>query len=374
MLYFDHHAATPIAARVREAMAHAHAHAWANPESAHQAGRAARAVREGVRTRLATLLSAKPADLVLAGTGTEALHLGLLGLARSQRGAGRDQVVLSALEHPALRGAAQLLQAEGFRIHTLPFEAGRPSGPDELARALGAQTACAAMQWVNHETGTILPVREYAAVCRAHGVPLLVDACQALGKLPLDVVALGASALVVSAAKVGGPAGVSALWHERGLALSPVLSGGGQERGLRPGTPDVGALAGFGAALELLDERLAAAPRLAAERARIEQAAIALGALVNGAERERVGTVTNLSFPGWRADILVAALDLEGLCVSAGAACSSGVSRPSPVIEALYPDQPWRAEAAIRISLGPDTSSAEVDQAIAILERVIRRA
>jgi cysteine desulfurase len=172
---------------------------------------------------------------------------------------------------------------------------------------------------------------------------------------------------------VGGPAGVSALWHERCLALAPVLLGGAQERGLRPGTPDVAALAGLGAALDRLGERLAAMAHIATLRDRIEDACVARGALVNGAESPRVATVTNLSVPGWRADILVAALDLEGLCVSAGAACSSGVPAPSPVIEALYPGSPWRAEAAIRVSLGPETSPSDVDQAIAILMRVLQR-
>jgi cysteine desulfurase len=373
MIYLDHHAATPLSAAVQRAMAAAHAEAWANPESVHQAGRAARALREGVRARLAAAVEAKPADLVLAGTGTEALHLGLLGLARTRRVAGHDKLVLGALEHPAVRGAAQLLRAEGFRVHTLAMSEARPLAPELLAAALGDDSACAAIQWVNHETGTIFPIAEYAAVCRTRGVPLLVDACQALGKLPLDVTQLNVSALAVAAAKIGGPAGVSALWHERCVELAPLLSGGAQERGLRPGTPDVAALAGFGAALDALPERLAACARIAALRDRFERAAVALGAEVNGLEAERVATVTNLGFPGWRADILVAALDLEGLCVSAGAACSSGLAAPSPVIEALYPGTPARAERAIRVSFGPETSADEVDQAIAILARVVGR-
>lgn len=374
MIYLDHHAATPLSAHVRNAMARAHEQAWANPESVHQAGRKARAVREGVRKQLAEALAAKPADVIFAGTGTEALHLGLVGFARARKAQGCDKIVLGALEHPALHGAAQLLAREGFRVQVLAPTAARPFAPEQLESALADDTACAALQWVNHETGSVFPIAQYAEACRRKGVPLLVDACQALGKLPIDVNALGVSALVIAAAKVGGPAGVSALWHERCVELTPLLQGGAQERGFRPGTPDVAALAGFGAALDELGQRLAAVPRMAALRDQLERTGVALGASINGAEAERVASVTNLSFPGWRNDILVAALDLEGLCVSAGAACSSGLSAPSPVLQALYPEAPWRAESGVRISLGPDTSAEEVAEAEAIVRRVIQRA
>jgi cysteine desulfurase len=187
------------------------------------------------------------------------------------------------------------------------------------------------------------------------------------------VSALGAAALVVSAAKIGAAAGVSALWHERGRALSPVLHGGQQERGFRPGTADVAALAGFGAAARAIEARLREMPRVAARRDRIERAACALGGVVNGEQGLRVASVSNVSFRGWRGDVLVAALDVEGLCVSAGAACSSGLGAPSPVLQAMYPGEPWRAESAVRFSLGPETTDEEVEGATEILTRVLRR-
>jgi cysteine desulfurase len=371
MIYLDHHAASPLSVPVREAMARAHETGWANPDSTHTQGRAARAVREAARLQVAAALGAKPADLILAGSGTEALNLAVLGVARGT--APGTAMVVSALEHPAVSGPVQQLQREGYVLRELPAMQGQPCDAEALRSWLGAPTACVAVQWVNHETGTIFPVAEYAAVCRAAGVPLIVDASQAFGRLPVDVGALDAAALVVASAKIGGPAGVSALWHARGLALSPVLHGGQQERGFRPGTADVAALAGFGAAAQTVHTRLAAMPRVAALRDRIEQAACTLGGVVNGAARERVGSVTNLSFPGWRGDVLVAALDVEGLCVSAGAACSSGLGAPSPVLRAMYPDEPWRAESALRISLGPETTEAEIDGAITILTRVLSR-
>jgi cysteine desulfurase len=372
VIYLDHHAATPLSEPVREAMARAHAQAWGTPESVHAQGRAARALREAARQELAAALGAKPADLVLAGSGTEALNLAVLGLARGAPAGAA--VVVGAVEHPAVLAPARQLEREGFSLCVLPVPAGAPLGVDRLQQQLAAgPVACVAVQWVNHETGTIFPVAEYAAACRAAGVPFVVDACQALGRLPLDVGALGAAALVVSAAKIGGPAGASALWHERGRALSPVLHGGQQERGFRPGTADVAALAGFGAAARALEGRLQAMPRVAAQRDRIERAACALGGVVNGDAGARVASVSNVSFPGWRAEVLVAALDVEGMCVSAGAACSSGLGAPSPVLQAMYPDEPWRAEAALRVSLGPETTDEEVDGAIEILTRVLGR-
>jgi cysteine desulfurase len=372
VIYLDHHAATPLSPEVREAMARAHEQAWGNPESVHAQGRAARALREAARHELAEALGAKPADLVLAGSGTEALNLAVLGLARGAPiGA---FVVVSAVEHPAVLAAARQLEREEFSLCALPVPAGAPFGADRLRQQLAAgASACVAVQWVNHETGTIFPVAEYAAVCRDAGVPLVIDACQAFGRLPIDVSGLGAAALVVSAAKIGGPAGVSALWHARGRALSPVLYGGQQERGFRPGSADVAALAGFGAAARMVDQRLRAMPRLAGQRDRIERAACALGGVVNAAEGARVASVSNVSFPGWRGDVLVAALDVEGLCVSAGAACSSGLGAPSPVLQAMYPDEPWRAESALRFSLGPETTDEEVEGAIEILTRVVPR-
>lgn len=374
MIYLDHHAATPLSPEVCSAMARAHEQAWGNPESVHAAGRAARALRETTRTRVAEALRAKPADIVLAGSGSEALNLAVLGIARARREShGALRVISSAVEHPAVSACVAQLEREGFaRVELAPRE-GAAFSPDELASALRTPTACVAIQWVNHETGHIWPIADYAACCARAGVPLIVDACQALGKLPIDVSALpGVSALVVAAAKIGGPAGVSALFHARSEPLWPALHGGAQERGLRPGTPDVAALAGFAAALDGLPARLAAQPRIAALRERIELAAIALGGSAN-ATQARVATVSNVSFPGLRADVLVAALDVEGLCVSAGAACSSGLAAPSPVLRAMYADSPWRAESAVRFSLGPETSAAEVAAAAEILARVLGR-
>jgi cysteine desulfurase len=318
-------------------------------------------------------VGAQPADLVFTGGGTEACNLAVLGLV-GERAAGAH-LVTSALEHPAVLGALDALLVRGARVQQLPLANALPPSPSALAEALRDDTALVALQWVNHETGCIAPVHAYAELCRSRGVPLVVDASQVLGKLPCDVEALGASAVVFAASKLGGPAGAAALWVDRARPLAQLSFGGAQERGRRAGTPDVAALTGFAAAVEAVPARLAERERLARRRDRLEQALVALGAAVNAAAAggERVATVCNVSVPGWRGEVLVAALDLEGLCASAGAACSSGLGAPSPVLLGLYPDEPWRAESALRLSLGPETSDDDVTQAIEILQRVLGR-
>lgn len=243
-----------------------------------------------------------------------------------------------------------------------------------MSRAITDDTALVAIQRVNHETGTILPVASYAEICRARRVPLFVDATQALGKIPLDVGTLGASVVAFASHKIGGPAGAGALWIARDAGdLNPLIVGGSQERGRRAGTPDVVSAAGFGAACTNLPNRLAAMHGIAVARDRLERALITMGALRNALEAERVATVTNVALRGWRGTTLVAALDLEGLEVASGAACSSGVDAPSPVITAMHSDEPWRASSSLRLSLGPETSEQDVTHTIEIVKRVLAR-
>ena len=366
MIYLDHHAATPIPETVRRAMEDAASAAWANPSSTHAAGRASRRLLENARTVIAESIGAKPADVVLTAGGTEACNLGIRGLA-----AGCSRVVTSAIEHPAVAQTALRLEREGRDLVTLAVPQGQPPSVEALASQVDAETLVA-MQWVNHETGTVFPVEAYARVCRGRGARFFVDATQALGKIQIDAGSLGAHAIALAGQKVGGPAGGGACWVAREIELDPVLDGGPQERGRRPGTPDALSVVGFGAACGLVGARLGAQPRIRALRDQIEAELVALGAAVNGVE-PRTGTVANLSFRGWEGPLLVAALDLEGVCVSAGAACSSGLQEPSPVLLAMYPDEQWRAGSAVRISLGIETTPEDIDLALRGFRRVLAR-
>ncbi len=372
MIYLDHHAATPLSAEVRAALAQAHAQGWANPQSVHAAGRAARQLLEQARAHVATAIGGKPADIVFTSGGTEACNLGLLGLLPLERAANAS-IVSTAIEHPAISAVITRLAQAGAKVKLLDVIAGRAPTPDEFAAQLSDGTSLAVVQWVNHETGTLLPIAEYARIASERSVPLVVDACQAFGRVPIDVHALGVSALIVAASKVGGPKGVGALWIERCRELSPLVVGGAQEKGRRAGTPDVVGFAGFGCAAQQIPQRLQQMTSIAVLRDRLEQGAIALGGVLNGSAGPRAASVTNLSFRGWRGEHLVAALDIEGVCASSGAACSSGLGAPSPVLLAMHADEPWRAESALRMSLGPETSEDEVDRALAVLQRVLSR-
>lgn len=368
MIYLDHHAASPMSAAAREAVARARERAWANPSSVHAAGRAARAALEQAREEVARAIGAVPADVVFTSGGTEACNLGVLGLAA---GAPR-RVVTTRIEHPAVSEPVAALERAGAEVIRLDVPEGRPPSLEALDAALEG-AGLAALGWVNAETGTVLPVPAYAERCRARGVPLFVDATQALGKLEVDASRTGASALALAAVKIGGPPGAGALWVARGTPLEPRALGGAQERGRRAGSLDAAALAGFGAACAAVGARLAAMAEVACRRDRLERALVAHGAVVNGAAGPRVATVTSVSVPGWRGSRLVAALDLEGLCASSGSACSSGVDAPSPVVAAMSPSEPWRAESALRLSLSAETTDAEIDEALCILERVLAR-
>ncbi len=365
MIYLDHHAAAPPGPEAREAMRAAEADGWANPSSVHGAGRAAKARLEQARREVATAIGAEPADLVLTGGGTEAVNLGIHGLgARSGAGAR----VTTVCEHPAVHEALGALGGAS----RLDVPRGVPPSPETVGATV-APGVLVAIQWVNHEVGTVFPIAAYANAVRSRGGLLFVDATQALGKVRVDVASLGADAVAFASHKMGGPGGAGALWVRRGLDLEPLLRGGGQERGRRPGTPDVVAAVGFGAACRGVERRLAAMPEVAAKRDRIEAAARRLGASVQAEGAPRVATVTHLAFPGWRGAVLVAALDVEGVCVASGAACSSGVAEPSRGIAAMYPDDPARADG-IRVSLGPETTWEDVERAVITIEKVVRRA
>ena len=380
MIYLDHHAAAPLEPRVRDAMDAARALGWANPSSAHAAGREARAVVERARETVAAAVGVSPSEVMFTSGGTEACNLAVLGLVARPR-----RIVSTSIEHPAIAEAVALRESEGSEVLRLGLPEGASPSIEQVASALDGADLCA-LQWVGHETGTILDVVPIARECAARGIPLAVDATQALGKvifgeamperstrLALDLGALGASAVALASSKIGGPQGVAALVVRRDVTLAPRQIGGGQERGRRAGTPDPVSIAGFAEAVALAPARLAAMVEVAAQRERLEAALVALGAVVNGAAGARVATVTNVSIPGWRGTSLVAALDLEGLCVAHGAACSSGVDEPSKVVLAMAPDAPWRADGALRLSLGPSTTDAEIDEAIAILRRVLAR-
>jgi cysteine desulfurase len=371
---FDHNATTRLDPRVATAMRVALDDAHGNPSSVHADGRRARDLVERARGEVARLLGGASTGVVFTSGGTEADVLGVVGGARAARAAGRPaRVVSSPLEHPAVQGALATLAAEGFEIVRVPVDASGRIDPADVTRALAPGAALASFALANHELGNVYDVAAFAAAAKAAGALVHVDAVQAAGKWPVDVGALGADLVAISAHKLYGPKGVGALWVRPGVALVPLFGGGHQEKGLRPGTENVLGVIGLGEAARLArEEAPGAADDVAARRDRLEAGARALGARVNGDPAARVGNTSNLAWDGVSGEVLVIALDLEGVSASTGAACTSGSVEPSPVLLAL--GQP-RAQAAcgVRLSLGRDNRDDEVERVLALLPGLVAR-
>lgn len=359
-IYLDWNATTPPHEDVLAALAAASREAWANPASVHQPGRTARRHIEELREAIAELAGAHPRDVVVTSGGTEANNLAL---------AGARALLTSRIEHPSVTRVAEELAVRGVPVRWLRVGPSGRVDPHDVARDLAElpRPVTVVVMAVNHETGAIQDLEGVFEVVRAAGARLHVDAVQAVGKLTPEFWSR-ADSITLAAHKLRGPKGIGALvFRGPPSELRPVLRGGGQERGLRPGTQDAALAAGFRAALRRVGELPERHRALGALRDRLEQA-LADWAQPN-VSSSRVPHVSNLWVRGRRADELVAALDLEGIWVSSGSACSAGSSEPSPVLREMFGSA--RAQESIRVSLGELTSPEEVDTAISVMRRVL---
>jgi tRNA (5-methylaminomethyl-2-thiouridylate)-methyltransferase len=371
-IYLDHNATTPAAPEVLDAVAVALRALPGNPSSTHAAGRAARAAIEAARRDVAALLGASSEEIVFTAGGTEGNDLairGLLGAAR--RNGGRPHVVSSPIEHPSVLGA---LAAADVDLTLLPVGPDGAIHPEALRAALRADTALVTLALANHEIGNVYDVAALAAIARAGGALVHADAVQAAGKIPVDVAALGVDALTVSAHKLHGPKGAGAIFIRRGAPFEPPTRGGHQERERRPGTENVAGIVGFGVAARIARIELAeSAARICALRDRLLARLRATpGFRRHGDPRTALPGTLNVGFAGAPGQLVAAALDLEGVAVSTGAACTSGSVDPSPVLLALGL---LREEAAwgLRFGLGRDTTAEEIDRVAELCGEVIAR-
>lgn len=363
LVYLDWNATTPPLGAVVEVMAEAARQAWGNPASVHSSGRAARDRVETAREAVARLLGTEARDVVFTSGGTEANNLALHRA---------PALVTSQLEHPSVTRVAEALEAEGRPVRWLPVPpSGRLQAADVEAALAGMPSGTiVAVAAANHETGVIQAIEELGEVTRRAGAQLHVDAVQAVGKLPSSAFA-AADSLAIAAHKIRGPKGIGALVHRPGRAPKPLLLGGSQERGRRPGTVDPVAAAGFGVAAEWAQSGPAGRARLRLLRDELEAELVELAsAQPNGAEGPRLEHVSNLSFPGRAGDELVAALDLLGVAVSSGSACSAGTTEPSRIISAMLGLE--RARGAVRISLGEETTAQDLELARAAFRSALR--
>ncbi|HEX2656979.1 MAG TPA: cysteine desulfurase family protein, partial [Polyangia bacterium] len=354
MIYFDHNATSPLREGVAEAMARALRTLPGNPSSVHAAGRQARAAVEDAREQVARFLGVLREEIVFTSGGTEGDNLVIRSLAQAAGQRGRRHLITSPLEHPAVGGALEALAETGFAVTRLPVGTGGELAVDALASALRDDTGLVSLALANHELGNVYPIAAMAQAAHARGALFHTDAVQAAGKRALDLSALGVDAATISAHKLGGPKAVGAVFVRRGLDLPPLLRGGHQERERRPGTENVPGIVGFGLACQLVAEAQAAEEtRLLGLRERLEAALLAIeGARLFGVGEtgERLAGTTLVGFAGAPGQLVAIGLDLEGICVSTGAACTSGSLKPSPVLLAMGFD-PAVASEGVRISL-----------------------
>ena len=374
-IYLDHNATTPPHPAVVDAVAATLREPFGNPSSVHHFGQAAKAVLDDARSACAALIGADPSEVVFTSSGTESDNFAIRGVAEALEVTGRRHLIASAIEHEAVLNTLKALARRGWRVTLLPVATSGIVDPAALAAALTDETALVSVMHANNEIGTIQPVAELARLARARGALFHTDAVQTAGKIPIDVKALGVDLLTLSAHKFYGPKGAGALWLRRGVRLQAPITGGKQERTRRAGTENVAGIAGLGVAARLARGKMAdEAARLAPLRDRLEEGILAAvpGTAINGQRDPRVPNTTNISFERVEAESLLIALDLAGIAVSTGSACSSGTLEPSHVLKAMgFP--PHRTQNSIRFSLGASNTAAHVERVVSALPAIVEK-
>ncbi len=376
MIYLDHAATTPLRREAREAMLPFLDGRFGNPSGLYEVGRDAQTAVDDARVRVAGCLGARAPEIIFTSGGTESINAALLGIGYAMRRAGAgNHFVTSAIEHHAGLHTAQALEELGFEVTTIGCDAHGRVSPAEFEAALRPATVLASVMLANNEVGTVQPIRELGEIIRRyaqerrHRVMLHTDAVQAPGWMEIDVGGLGVDALSLSAHKFGGPKGTGILFLRRATPFHPLIHGGGQEMQKRAGTENVAGIAGAAAAFQLasqgVTERVARVGRL---RERLREGIVARipGAIVNGCQANCLPNNLNVSFAEIESDILVAALDRQGIAASSGSACSNSTWEPSHVLMAMgVPIR--RAVGSVRFSLGESTTEAEIDSVLAVL-------
>ena len=374
-IYLDHNAGTALRPAARDAMARfLTGAAHGNPAAVHRAGQAARRELERSRERVAILIGASPRSVVFTSGGTEANNLAILGAVRAL-GGGRRRIITSAIEHSSILTPLAELEREGFEVLKAAPDCDGRLNAGALAETLDKDTALVTLGLVNAEVGTIQSLAPVAGAAARTGALMHLDAAQAAGRIAVRVDELGCDLMTVSAHKLGGPAGIGALYARTGAAIAPHLLGGPQENGLRAGTPNLLGAIGFGAAAEaaadLMDDESARVGKLAETLLGRLRAAIP-GMRLNGPRDGRVANTLNLTFPGVLGESMLIALDLEGIEVSMGSACAAGAVEPSHVLIAMGRSAA-DARSSLRISLGWSTTAGEIARAAELIPRVWRR-
>lgn len=375
MIYLDYAATTPILGEVLEEMLPYQTQFFGNPSSVYAAGREAKKGLEEARERVAGSIGALPSEIVFTSGGTEADNLALKGAAFTHRKRG-NHIVTTSIEHHAVLHAAEWLEKQGFRVTFLPVSRDGVVDVDALSASLSSETILVSVMLANNEVGAIQPLAEISKVVRSRCRALLhTDAVQGLGKIPVDVGKLGFDMASFAAHKLGGPKGVGALWIRHKTAIEPVSHGGGQERGMRSGTPNVAGIVGFGKAAEIAAREVEAeAVRLGGLRDHLQAAILDSIAEVevNAAGAPRLPGTLSISIKGVEGESLLLMLDSKHIAASSGSACASGSLDPSHVLMAMG-IPPEMAHGSLRLSLGRASTVTDADAAVEVLAQVVAR-
>lgn len=370
-VYLDNNATTPLHPGAREVMLPWLGEQHGNPSSIHRFGQAARNAVEEAREKVAVLLGARAPEVVFTASGTEANNAVLFDVAGKAVRPGH--LVISAVEHPSIREAAVRLAGAGWDVTRVSPGADGVVPAEAMIAALRPDTRLAALMLANNELGTLQPVAAVAAACRDRGIPVLCDAVQAVGKIPVDVDELGVDFLTVGAHKFHGPLGAAALWIRKGVEIAPYLVGGGQERRRRAGTENVAALAGFGEAASAAADELAGRQSFLAglrDRFEAELPRRVPGAIVHCAGSPRLPNTSHIALPDVEGESLLIRLDVAGFAVSTGSACSSGTVEPSKTLLAMGLSRD-EALSSLRVSFGMMNRPEEVDRFLDVLAREV---
>jgi len=371
-VYLDHNASTPVHPEVVAEMLPYFSDVYGNPSSVHGFGRDARAAVDAARDRVAAFLRVRPDELVFTSGGTESDNFGVKGLALAR---GSGHVITSKVEHHAVLRSAQALEAQGFAVSYLPVDPYGMVDPDDVRRALRPDTIAISIMHANSEVGTIQPIRAIGALAREAGVPFHVDAVQTFGKVEIDVDAMNIDALSFSGHKIYGPKGIAGLYIRRGTKMVSIQHGGEHERRRRAGTENVPGIVGLGKAVEVRARDMKTeAEAVSALRDRMWEGIRARVPEVrlNGHPTERLPGTANICYRNVESESIVLALDLKGIAVSAGSACTAGSVEPSHVLVAMGVPLDW-AMGAVRSSLGRSTTAGDVDYVVASVTEVVRR-
>ena len=372
-IYLDHNAGAPIRPQARDAIVAMFRGGAGNPSSVHRAGQTARKLLERARSQVAALIGAAPTQIVFTSGGTEANNHAILSATRSRPG--RTRIVTSAIEHSSILAPLVRLEAEGAEVlRTAPDREGRLA-PGAVVRLIDGNTALVTLGLANSEVGTLQELAPVQAAAKEAGAIFHIDAAQALGRVPVDVARLGCDLMTLSGHKLGAPAGIGALFVRDPAAIGAMLLGGPQERSLRAGTPNLVGAVAFGAAAEVVENRIEEESGRMAELREILLAGLMAeipGLTLNSPRHRVLPNTLNLQFPGVMGETMLIALDLEGVEVSMGSACAAGAVEPSHVLIAMGRSA-TAARSSLRLSLGYSTTSQEIDQAIGIFVSAWRR-